>query len=242
MNNEYIIERERAKRTKRSNELADRIRRLREKQDEILLGLLDALDDETRKKILTESDRIDEHIKKLSLERSNLLDSLLNSTQEEVFMNEYIEDEFILEINELKNKIKNLEEDLENLEEDLKEKEELIKYYEKKDYVKIYDFYIDYKNQQQRYDFNDVDYQMKNIDDITKIFGMTMTDIEGFSSLTEEDQVIFSEGILRFINGWGLGNRVRNLPTKVWKEGNEFRFNTLGSKRTEFMDNEGYML
>lgn len=181
---------------------------------------------------------IDEEIKKTEDLEKIIRESLLNEPKLDELSSK---EEFIVKIKKLEKKIKYHKDEIENLEEDLKEKEELIKYYEKKDYVKIYDFYIDYKNQQQRYDFNDVDYQMKNIDDITRIFGMTMNDIKGFSSLTKEDQAIFSEGILRFINGWGLGDRVRNLPVKVWKEKEEFRFNTLGRDDdiVNCMDSEG---
>lgn len=150
-------------------------------------------------------------------------------------MNNYTKEELMSQIEKLKCKI-------EDLQEDLKDKQRELDEYKMQDCVKIYDFYTDYQNQRHRYDFNNVDYQMKHVDDIAKVFGMTMTDIEGFSDLTEEDQAIFSEGILTFINSWGLGNRVRNLPTKVWKEGSEFRFNTLGSRFLEHMDKNGNIL
>lgn len=116
---------------------------------------------------------------------------------------------------------------------------------ESKDYrtVKIADFFTDYSNIQNRYDINNVKYQMKHIDDITRVFGITMEQVKGFSDLTQEDQVVFSRGILDYINSWGLGNRVQHLPIKVWKEDNEFRFLTLlGKDRIEYMDSKGNIL
>ena len=83
---------------------------------------------------------------------------------------------------------------------------------------------------------------MQSVDDITKVFGMTMNQVRGFSDLTEKDQAIFKQGILRFLNSYGLGNRINHLPVKVWKEHDEFRFSTLCGNHEEHMDSKGNIL
>lgn len=130
---------------------------------------------------------------------------------------------------------------LENENEDLKYTVTELKSTDAIKTAKIANLFISYKNVQNRYDYNNIEYQMKNLDDITKVFGITMYDVKGFSDLREQDQVIFQKGILEFLNNWGLGDRHRHLPTKVWKEGNEFRFNTLSRTNDlfEYMNEKG---
>ena len=136
----------------------------------------------------------------------------------------------------LLNKIENLNETVHDLEcqiRDLKNNRN----------VKIADFFTSYSNIQNRYDSNNVEYQMKHINDITKIFGVEMQQVKGFSDLTEEDQAIFSQGILEFLNGYGLGNRIQHLPVKVWKEANILKFLTLtGGDKEQWMDLKGNIL
>ena len=81
---------------------------------------------------------------------------------------------------------------------------------------------------------------METVKDIEKVFGLNFRQIKGFNNLSENEKGVFSNGIVRFLNGFGLGNRTPNLPIHVWKEGNEFRFLTLeGGERQQFMNSVG---
>ena len=184
-----------------------------------LLCILSSLKSEADKKHSENESAIAE----LSL--SNKITDTINNTK--VFKLEVMENKRLLKtIEKLNDKVHDLECELRD----------------SKDYktVKIANFFTDYSNIQNRYDYNNVNYQMQSIDDITKVFGITMDQIRGFSDLTEEDQATFKKGILDYINSWGLGNRIQHLPVKVWKERDEFRFLTLlGKDRIEYMNKNG---
>ena len=173
-------------------------------------------------------------------------EDLYNKLHEVIFdrqENEISDYEDIKELSheELVSRVMKLTEINYSLEDSNEELRETIKELENTDTAKvskIADFFTDYDNIQNRYDSNKVQYQMQNLEDITRIFGLEIQYIKGFSSLTEEDQEVFSKGILRYLNSYGLGNRIQHLPSKVWKEGNEFRFETL-LNGLEFMDSKG---
>ena len=144
--------------------------------------------------------------------------------------------DLILKIKELENKNYEIKEEIEDLKYDL----ELYKNSESASTLAVADYFSNYENIQKRYDANNVSYQMENIEDVSKVFGLRVNNIQGFSSLSEDDKEIFTNGIVRFLNTYGLGNRVPYLPVKVWKEGNEFRFLTLeGGERQQFMNSKG---
>lgn len=189
--------------------------------DEVMC-LLSALKTQKDKKHSEDESAITE----LSL--GNKITDIINNTK--TYKLENMQNERLL------NKIENLNETVHDLEcqiRDLKNNRN----------VKIADFFTSYSNIKNRYDSNNVEYQMKHINDITKIFGVEMQQVKGFSDLTEEDQAIFSQGILEFLNGYGLGNRIQHLPVKVWKEANILKFLTLtGGDKEQWMDLKGNIL
>ena len=144
--------------------------------------------------------------------------------------------DLILKIKELEDKNDMLKDEIDDLKYDL----DLFKNSESASTLAVADYFSNYENIQKRYDANNVSYQMENIEDVSKVFGLRVNNIQGFSSLSEDDKEIFTNGIVRFLNTYGLGNRVPYLPVKVWKEGNEFRFLTLeGGERQQFMNSKG---
>lgn len=148
-------------------------------------------------------------------------------------LSELSKEELILKIRQLEDRNEELEEENRDLKEDFKNSESI-------NTLKVDSFFTTYQNIQRRYDANNVPYQMESEDDITKVFGLRFNRIEGFSELSEDDKEIFKSGVIKFLNGFGLGNRVPYIPTKVWKEGSEFRFLTLeGRYRQQFMNTKG---
>lgn len=186
-----------------------------------LLCILSSLKSESDKKHSKNESAIAE------LRLANKITDIINNTK--VFKLEDMENKRLLKtIEKLNDKVYDLECELKDLEDDRT--------------VKIADFFTDYSNIQNRYDYNNVDYQMNYVEDITRVFGITMQKVKGFDTLTEEDQVTFSRGILDYLNSWGLGNRVQHLPVGVRKEGKEFRFSTLCGRYEQHMDSKGNIL
>ena len=131
--------------------------------------------------------------------------------------------DLILKIKQLEDRNYELKEENEDLRYDL----DLFKNSESASTLAVASFFTNYENIQRRYDSNNVPYQMESIEDVAKIFGLRLNSVQGFNSLNEDDREIFANGIVKFLNAHGLGNRVPYIPTKVWKEGDEFRFLTL---------------
>lgn len=193
------------------------------------------------------NDSIEKYVKERD-ELSEKLSDIIHYPQTSKNSIEFLEENKLRELSneELITRVMELTEindSVEGLNEELTEVIEELRNTDAAQVSKVADFFTNYENIQRRYDYNNVNYQMQSVDDITKIFGITMSDIKGFSDLIKEDQVTFKEGILNYLNSWGLGNRVQHLPIKVWKEGIEFRFTTLGGNdREEYMNSEGDIL
>lgn len=144
--------------------------------------------------------------------------------------------DLILKIKQLEDKNEELKEQNEDLKYDL----ETYKASDNATTLEVASYFTNYENIQRRYDLNNVDYQMQGAEDLTKVFGLRFESIEGFNNLSEDDKEVFKNGVVRFLNGFGLGNRVPYLPIKVWKENGEFRFLTLeGGARQQFMKSTG---
>lgn len=181
----------------------------------------DFLNDEVNKEI----EVIDGIYEKLSSNKSICAD-----------LEELSKADLILKIKELENKNYELKEENEDLKYDLNAVKEL----DNMTTIEVASYFTSYENIQRRYDANDVPYQMQSVEDLAKVFGLRFESIQGFYDLSQEDKEIFKNGIVKFLNGFGLGNRVPYLPTKVWKENNEFRFLTLeGKERQQFMNSKG---
>lgn len=144
--------------------------------------------------------------------------------------------DLILKIKELEDKNDMLKDEIDDLKYDL----DLFKNSESASTLAVASFFTSYENIQKRYDVNGVPYQMQTTEDISKVFGLRFNSIQGFNSLNEDEQEVFSYGVIKFLNNHGLGNRVPYLPVKVWKEGSEYRFLTLEcGERHFFMNAKG---
>ena len=176
------------------------------------------------------NDDIDKELEEIN-EIFSKVDNIDNSIYEG--LSELSKEELILKIKQLEDKNAELAEENRDLKEDFKNSESI-------NTLKVASFFTSYENIQRRYDLNNVPYQMENPEDIAKVFGLRFDSIQGFYDLSQEDKEIFKNGIVKFLNAFGLGNRVPYLPIKVWKENGEFRFLTLeGGARQQFMKSTG---
>ena len=60
------------------------------------------------------------------------------------------------------------------------------------------------------------DYQLKNTDNLLKIFGIKIDNLEGFSSLNKEHQEMFEQFIINFYNMHGIDNKLAIWPVSIY--------------------------
>lgn len=60
-------------------------------------------------------------------------------------------------------------------------------------------------------------YKFTNVLEVKKVLGYDLTTISGYKSLTEKDKAIAEKLICKFINGFGLEEREKIIPTKITK-------------------------
>ncbi len=59
------------------------------------------------------------------------------------------------------------------------------------------------------------DYRLRNIGDLKAVHGVDVTELEGYSGLTDENRELFNRTVVRFFNAWGLDNRKELKPKSI---------------------------
>lgn len=59
------------------------------------------------------------------------------------------------------------------------------------------------------------DYQLKTLDDLKAVHGIDVTEIKGYSGLTDENRQLFDSTVISFFNVLGLDSRMELRPTAI---------------------------
>lgn len=62
----------------------------------------------------------------------------------------------------------------------------------------------------------DNDFCLRTVEDFEKVFLMNVADIEGYTTLNENQQVIFNQFLVNYLNGLGLNTKATFIPVKVF--------------------------
>lgn len=90
-----------------------------------------------------------------------------------------------------------------------------------------YNIFTTFNNVKNRFEANNVPFTMTNIEQITKVFGIKMDCIEGYSDLSEHEKTIVNKAVLQTVNSCGLDSKAEYLPRTIKLYKNYIRITTL---------------
>ena len=100
---------------------------------------------------------------------------------------------------------------------------------------------MSYDSLKSRFDSNNVSYNFSPLEDLQKIFGFKIDNIEGYNELDNYYKEIFNNHILNYINSVGLDYKIYNLPRKIILEveNNRFKIYTLEINKFSYLSFDG---
>ncbi|MCH1959697.1 hypothetical protein [Romboutsia hominis] len=102
----------------------------------------------------------------------------------------------------------------------------------------LYSYYFNYNYNliKTKYYINNItNYELKNSEDLKRVFGYSIDKIKGFDLLEEKYKELFIKLFCNYLNAYGLQNRERHLASKVKIEEERQRF------KIYLLDNRNYV-